>query len=120
MHASNRKLDIGSSKYLLKDAGLNTYAYSRAVVDTNTVSWANMFSVRLYLKSSYFEITSTIGYEYKISAGSWTNGGSTVVNLAANGAMYVEFREQDKGGAYGNTIYFRAYAINPEGTRGRH
>lgn len=118
-HKSTR---IGATKAsgdnTLLDAGLNTFAHSRVIIDhIDQVWWANMFSVRVEVRSAYYDSTSKVGFEYKIGSGSWTLGGEADISLAANDSMYQEWRKQDFGAVQSDTLYLRAYAINPEGTR---
>lgn len=122
-HNSNRwsrkRLSNSNQVYaVLNDGGLNTFAHSHVIAShIDQVWWANMFSVRVFVKSAYYQVTTKVGFEYKIEGGSWKFGGEIDVNLAAGKSTFQEWRKQDFGFLQSDTLYLRAYATNAEGTR---
>lgn len=103
---------------LLNDGGLNRKPVSDVVQDhANQVWWANMYSVRILVRSAFYVSTTRVGYDFKINSGAWTRGLSQIISLAPKTPETYEVRQQDFGASQGDTIYLRAFATNEEGER---
>lgn len=122
---SGLKIPIGASGggaastgELLNDAGLNTKPYCRIVQgDANQVWWANLYSVKMNLRSAYYFATTKHGFEYKINSGDWKTGLIHTTTTGVKTADTFEFRKNDSLANQGDTIYLRAIAFNDEGWR---
>ncbi len=101
---------------LLNDAGLNRMPVSTALTD-NQVYWYNWISVKIYVRSDFYNSTTSYGYRYRINSGAWN-----VATVSSTGiAPKVSITEEDRGlllnsVVEGATFEVQAWATNAEGT----
>ena len=105
-----------ASAELLNDAGLNRKPVSSALTD-NQVYWYNWISVKIYVRSDFYNSTTSYGYRYRINSGTWN-----VVTVSSTGiAPKISITEEGRGlllnsVAEDATFEVQAWATNAEGT----
>ena len=107
---------VNTTAELLNDAGLNRMPVSTALTD-NQVYWYNWISVKIYVRSDFYNSTTSYGYRYRINSGAWN-----VVTISSTGiAPKVSITEEGRGlllnsVVEGATFEVQAWATNAEGT----
>ena len=100
---------------LFTDAGLNTKG--NAVINIVKNRAINFLKLSSTFSSSYYDLSSERGYQYKINGSGWINSMSSSGVIAPNTSIYpqsdVIYSGIETLPAYVN---IRPYIINPEGT----
>ena len=106
---------VNASAELLNDGGLNRKADIEIV--TADPHWANWINLDIALRSAYYTSTTDYGYSWKIGAGSYTDVSTSTGSLAPKLPRAERVRGIFITGLdYLETIYFKPWTTNEEGT----
>lgn len=115
-HANSRKGKIFDELEVYTDGGLNTLAYTefRNLNEPTFVNWTN---IKYFLKSAYYNDTTSFGYSYKINSGSWVDVSLGSLSQKLSKEELVRHINFTPDATKADTIYMRVWATNSEGTK---
>lgn len=115
-HANSRKGQIFDELEVYTDGGLNTLAHIE-FRNLNQPKWVNWINLKYFLLSAYYNDTSNFGYSYKINAGAWVDISVASLGQKLEKEELIRHIDLTPAASEGDTINFRMWATNSEGTR---